>query len=78
MIYKVNSQMKLEGEGIDDNDFEFKDLQDALDCYRDGFTSIAENIADYGGEFTMTLYQIKKDHLILIKRNTIGTTENIM
>lgn len=70
--------MILAGDIPDDNEFRFNDLQDALDCYRDGFTSIAENIADYGGEFTITLYQQNLGKLVLIKRNTIGTTENIM
>jgi hypothetical protein len=78
MIYKISSQMLLENTNPDDNDFEFKDFQDALDCYRDGFKSIAENIADYGGEFTITMSQVTDTSATIIKRNTIATTINIM
>lgn len=74
MRYRVLSALELEGTPTEENEFKFEELKDAMDYYRDGFTTMAETIVDYGGNFTINL--IDDGDSSLLMRNIISTTVN--
>lgn len=78
MNYKVLGQLKVEESGDPDTySYEYNDINQAVDFYRDCFVNMAETIADFGGNFTVTLVSIDdKDQATLLKRNVISTTIN--
>lgn len=78
MRYAVISQFRAKEIEEDDNIFHFENLNEALDYYREGFKTMAETIADYEGEFTISLYSVDSNDHNIMKRNNISTTINLM
>jgi hypothetical protein len=71
MTYKVISQLTLNGE-TEEHIVEYSNYTYANDYYRDAFSVMAETIADYGGDFTISIFDGEKN----IQRHTISTTIN--
>jgi hypothetical protein len=78
MKYKVISQLELELGEVEENLFDFKSLEDAKEYYRDGLKTMAETIADFGGDFTISLISIEKSDVQILKRNNVTTSINQM
>ena len=78
MKYKVISQLELELGEVEENLFDFKSLEDAKEYYRDGLKTMAETIADFGGDFTISLISIEKSDVQILKRNNVTTSINEM
>lgn len=78
MKYKVISQFKLDSEEVEENAFDFDNMEDALDYYRDGLKTMAETIADYGGEFIINLLSYEGMDVEILKRNNVQTLINRM
>ncbi len=78
MKYKVISQLELELGEVEENLFDFKSLEDAKEYYRDGLKTMAETIAEFGGDFTISLISIEKSDVQILKRNNVTTSINQM
>lgn len=77
MIYRVIGSLTLTGEtSADNNEYEFDNLEDAKDFYRDSMISMSETISDFGGTYAITLVSVENKHIVLMKRNVISTTIN--
>ena len=77
MIYRVIGNLTLTGEATSDsNEYEFDNIEDAKDFYRDSMISMAETISDFGGTYAITLVSAENKHIVLMKRNIISTTIN--
>lgn len=74
MRYRVISALELQDAETEENEFKFDNFKDAMDYYRNGFTTMAETIVDYGGDFTINLIDEEESSILL--RNTISTTIN--
>ena len=78
MIYKVFSDIDCEGTHTSDTQ-SVSSLAEALDLYRQVFTTMSETIVDCGGSLVTMLYSIDDaDKMVIIKRNTLDTTVNIL
>jgi hypothetical protein len=78
MIYKVFSDIDFDGTHTSDTQ-SISTLDEALDLYRQVFTTMAETIVDCGGSLVTMLYSIDdNDKMLIIKRNTLDTTVNIL
>jgi hypothetical protein len=78
MIYKIFSDIETDGEHTSDTQ-SVATLDQALDLYRQIFVTMSETIVDCGGSLVTMLYSIDdNDKMIIIKRNTLDTTVNIL
>ena len=79
MKYTVISQLELDVNEVEENSFDFNNVDDAKEYYRDGLRTMAETIADFGGDFTISLlsHSTAFDAEIL-KRNNVTTSINQM
>lgn len=78
MIYKVFSDIDFDGTHTSDTQ-SVSSLDEALDLYRQVFTTMSETIVDCGGSLVTMLYSIDDaDKMVIIKRNTLDTTVNIL
>jgi hypothetical protein len=78
MIYKVFSDIEIDGEHTSDTQ-SVVSLDAALDLYRQIFVTMSETIVDCGGSLVTMLYSIDdNDKMVIIKRNTLDTTVNIL
>ena len=74
MNYKVISTLQLINTDAEDSEFNFQSEKDAKDYYRNAFTTMAETIVDFGGDFVITLVDLNESELLM--RHTISTTIN--
>jgi hypothetical protein len=78
MIYKIFSDIETDGEHTSDTQ-SVATLDQALDLYRQIFVTMSETIVDCGGSLVTMLYSIDdNEKMIIIKRNTLDTTVNIL
>lgn len=63
--------MTLRGD-TDLYEYEFDTYKEAMDYYRNSFTTMAESIVDFGGDYTATIY----NGVNMVQRNIISTTLN--
>ena len=78
MIYKIFSDIETDGEHTSDTQ-SVATLDEAIDLYRQIFVTMSETIVDCGGSLVTMLYSIdNNDKMIIIKRNTLDTTVNIL
>lgn len=78
MIYKVFSDIQTDGDHTSDTQ-SVVSFQEALDLYRQIFVTMSETIVDCGGSLVTMLYSIDdNDKMVIIKRNTLETTVNIL
>jgi len=78
MIYKVFSDINFDDTHTSDTQ-SVSTLDEALDLYRQIFVTMSETIVDCGGSLVTMLYSISDDDkMVIIKRNTLDTTVNIM
>lgn len=78
MKYTVISQLELDVNEVEENSFDFKNVDDAKDYYRDGLRTMAETIADFGGDFTISLVSQEGFDVEILKRNNVTTSINQM
>jgi signal transduction histidine kinase len=78
MKYTVISQLELDVNEVEENSFDFKNVDDAKDYYRDGLKTMAETIADFGGDFTISLVSQEGFDVEILKRNNVTTSINQM
>lgn len=78
MKYKVISQLELEVDEIEENSFDFDDVDEAKEYYRQGLKTMAETIADYGGDFTISLLSQQDFDIEILKKNNVSTSINKM
>jgi sRNA-binding regulator protein Hfq len=74
MSYKVISTLELSNTDAEDSEFNFQSEKEAKDYYRNAFTTMAETIVDFGGDFVITLVDLEESELVM--RHTISTTLN--
>jgi hypothetical protein len=75
--YKVISELTIRSGSKEQRDFSFTDEELANRFYRDTLGNMAEDIADFGGEFVSTMIQVDENGLeSYAKRHTISTTLN--
>lgn len=72
MRYKVISTLNLSNEEAETSDFYFHKQKEAIDYYRSGFTTMAETIVDFGGDFVITLIDLEEADVMM--RHCISTT----
>ena len=78
MIYKIFSDIETDGEHTSDTQ-SVATLDQAIDLYRQIFVTMSETIVDCGGSLVTMLYSIDdNEKMIIIKRNTLDTTVNIL
>jgi hypothetical protein len=78
MIYKIFSDIETDGEHTSDTQ-SVATLDQAMDLYRQIFVTMSETIVDCGGSLVTMLYSIDdNEKMIIIKRNTLDTTVNIL
>ena len=78
MIYKIFSDIETDGEHTSDTQ-SVATLDQALDLYRQIFVTMSETIVDCGGSLVTMLYSIDdNEKMIIIKRNILDTTVNIL
>jgi hypothetical protein len=78
MIYKIFSDIETDGTHTSDTQ-SVATLDQAMDLYRQIFVTMSETIVDCGGSLVTMLYSIDdNDKMIIIKRNTLDTTVNIL
>ena len=78
MIYKIFSDIETDGEHTSDTQ-SVATLDQALDLYRQILVTMSETIVDCGGSLVTMLYSIDdNEKMIIIKRNTLDTTVNIL
>jgi hypothetical protein len=78
MIYKIFSDIETDGTHTSDTQ-SVATLDQALDLYREIFVTMSETIVDCGGSLVTMLYSLgDNDKMIIIKRNTLDTTVNIL
>jgi signal transduction histidine kinase len=79
MKYTVISQLELDVNEVEENSFDFDNVHDAKDYYRDGLRTMAETIADFGGDFTISLVSHNNNfYTEVLKRNNVTTSINQM
>jgi hypothetical protein len=78
MKYKVISQLEVEVDEVEENSFDFDNIEDAKDYYRDGLKTMAETIADFGGDFTISLLSQEDLDIEILKKNNVSTSINKM
>ena len=78
MKYTVISQLELDENEVEENSFDFNNVDDAKDYYRDGLRTMAETIADFGGDFTISLVLQEGVDTEILKRNNVTTSINEM
>lgn len=78
MKYTVISQLELDVNEVEENSFDFKNVDDAKEYYRDGLKTMAETIADFGGDFTISLVSQEGFDVEILKRNNVTTSINQM
>ena len=79
MKYTVISQLELDVNEVEENSFDFNNVDDAKDYYRDGLRTMAETIADFGGDFTISLVSNSTAFdTEILKRNNVTTSINQM
>ena len=78
MKYTVISQLELDANEVEENSFDFNNVDDAKDYYRDGLRTMAETIADFGGDFTISLVSQEGVDTEVLKRNNVTTSINEM
>jgi hypothetical protein len=79
MKYTVISQLEVDTDEVEENSFDFNNVDDAKEYYRDGLKTMAETIADYGGDFTISLVSHNNQFFTeVLKRNNVTTSINQM
>lgn len=79
MKYTVISQLEVEVNEVEENSFEFTSIDEAKDYYREGLKTMAETIADFGGDFTISLVSHDGEFDVeILKRNNVSTSINEM
>ena len=75
--YKVVSELTIRSGSKEKRDFLFNTEELANRFYRDTLGNMAEDIADFGGEFVSTMIHMNEDGTEHYeKRHTISTTLN--
>ena len=76
MIYQVLGQLEID-DSAEAVSYNYANINEAVDFYRDSFVNMAEDITEFGGTFVVTLISISDDKKVtLLKRNCITTTIN--
>jgi hypothetical protein len=79
MKYTVISQLELDENEVEENSFDFNNVDDAKDYYREGLRTMSETIADYGGNFIISLVSHNNNFFTeVLKRNNVQTLINKM